>query len=141
MDDQLARIFTDLVGRLTGPLTLRLYLQPGMATLFAIRDGLKDAKARRPPFFWTVFTSREDRPSLLRDGWKSIGQVFVLAIILDLIYQFRVFRWVYPVETLDVAVILAVLPYALLRGPVNRIARLWMHDDRTSSAKSSRSRS
>ena len=42
MDDQLARIFTDLVGRLTGPLTLRLYLQPGMATLFAIRDGVKE---------------------------------------------------------------------------------------------------
>lgn len=141
MDDQLARIFTDLVGRLTGPLTLRLYLQPGMATLFAIRDGLKDAKAGRPPFLWTVFTSREDRGSLLRDGWKSIGRVFVFAIVLDLIYQFRVFRWLYPVETLDVALILAVLPYAVLRGPVNRVARLWIHDDRPSSAESSRSRS
>jgi len=129
MDDQLARIFTDLVGRLTGPLTLRLYLQPGMATLFAIRDGVKDAKARRPPFLWTVFASREDRRALIRDGWKSIGQVFVFAIVLDLIYQFRVFRWIYPAETLDVALILSVLPYALLRGPVNRIARSWMRHE------------
>ena len=141
MDDQLARIVTDLFGRLTGPLTLRLYLQPGMAMLFAVRDGLKDARAQRPPFLWTMFTSREDRRALIRDGWKSIGRVFVLAIVLDLLYQFRVFRWIYPVETLDVAIILAVLPYALLRGPVNRIARRWMHHDRPSSTESSRSRS
>jgi hypothetical protein len=100
-----------------------------MATLFAIRDGVKDAKARRPPFLWTVFASREDRRALIRDGWKSIGQVFVFAIVLDLIYQFRVFRWIYPAETLDVALILAVLPYALLRGPVNRIARSWMRHE------------
>jgi hypothetical protein len=89
---------------------------------------------------WTVFTSREDRQSLIRNGWKSIGRIFVFAIVLDLIYQFRVFRWIYPVETLDVALILAVLPYALLRGPVNRFARLWMHDDRPPSPESSRSR-
>ena len=82
MDDQLSRIVTDLVGRLTGPLTLRLYLQPGMAMLFAIRDGLKDARAQRPPFLWTVFTSREDRRALIRDGWKSIGRVYVLAFVL-----------------------------------------------------------
>ena len=140
MDDQLSRILTDLMGRLTGPLTLRLYLQPGMAVLFAVRDGLKDAKAGRPPFLWTVFSSAENRPALIRDGWKSIGRVFVLAIVLDLIYQFRVFRWVYPVETLDVALILAVLPYALLRGPVNRLARLWIHHDPAAPAESPRSR-
>lgn len=141
MDDVLARIWTDLIGRLTGPLTLRLYLQPAMATVFAIRDGLKDAKAERPPYLWTVFTSPGDRRALIRDGWKSIGKVFVMAIALDAIYQLIVFRWIYPVEMLDVAVILAVLPYALLRGPVNRLARIWTHHDPTAPAQSSRSRS
>jgi hypothetical protein len=140
MDDQLSRILTDLIGRLTGPLTLRLYLQPGMAALFALRDGLKDAKAGRPPFLRTVFSSSARRPALIRDGWKSIGRVFVLAIVLDLIYQLRVFRWLYPLETLDVALILAVLPYALLRGPVNRLARMWPHHDPAAPAESPRSR-
>jgi hypothetical protein len=45
MDDLLTRLWTDLVGRLTGPLSMRLFLQPVMASLLAVRDGLKDAKA------------------------------------------------------------------------------------------------
>src|SRR5688572_25745967 len=126
MDDVFARYWADLVGRLTGPLTLRIYLQPIMATLFALRDGVKDAKTGRPPYLWTVFTHPEARRSLLAEGWKSVGKIFVLAVILDLIYQVIVFRWIYPFETLAVATILAVLPYALLRGAFNRLARLWI---------------
>lgn len=37
-----------------------------------------------------------------------------------------VFRRIYPVEAIDVALLLAVVPYFLLRGPVNRIARVWV---------------
>jgi hypothetical protein len=63
----------------------------------------------------------------LTEGWKAVGKIFILAVILDLIYQLIVFRRIYPVETLDVAFILAVVPYALLRGPFNRLSRLWRH--------------
>jgi lauroyl/myristoyl acyltransferase len=42
---------------------------------------------------------------------------------MDLIYQVIVLRWFYPLEALIVALVLAFLPYILLRGPVNRIAR------------------
>ena len=123
MDEVLTRIGTDLVGRLTGPLTLRLFLQPAMAVVFAIRDGRRDAKAGRPPYLWTIFSHPEERRRLLADGWKGIGRIFVFAIILDVIYTLIVFRRLYPAETLDVAIILAVLPYTLLRGPVNRVVR------------------
>ena len=126
MDDVLSRYWADLVGRLTGPLTLRIFLQPIMATLFALRDGVRDTKTGRPPYLWTVFTRPEERASLLADGWKSVGKIFIIAVILDLIYQLIVFRWIYPFETLGVAIILAVLPYALLRGAFNRFARLWI---------------
>jgi len=126
MDDTLARIGTDLMGRLIGPLTLRLYLQPGMAMLLAIRDGVRDAHAGRPPFLWTVFSDPGDRRRLLVEEWKAIAKVFIMAIILDLVYELIVFRWIYPIETIDVAFILAVIPYALLRGPSNRCAQLWI---------------
>ncbi len=33
---------------------------------------------------------------------------------------------VYPGETFVVAVVLAVIPYTIVRGPANRIARLWI---------------
>jgi hypothetical protein len=49
--------------------------------------------------------------------------VFILAIVLDVVYQFIEHRWVYPGEAILVAVILAIIPYLLFRGPVNRIAR------------------
>ena len=126
MDDVLTRIWNDLFGRLTGPLTLRLYLQPAMAMLFALRDGVKDARAGRSAYLWTVFSHPEERRRQLAEGWKAIGKVFILAILLDVVYQLMVFRRIYPVEVLDVAVILAVVPYALLRGPFNRVARFWI---------------
>ena len=44
MEDTLARIWEHLIGRLSGPLAFRLLLQPAMSTLFAVRDGLRDAR-------------------------------------------------------------------------------------------------
>lgn len=123
MEDLLTRIFENLIGRVSGPMKFRLILQPLMATIFAIRGGLKDAKGGRPAYFWALFTDSAHRQDLLRDGWKSVGRVFILAIIIDVVYQFIVFRWVYPVEALLVAAILAFIPYLLIRGPANRIAR------------------
>ena len=124
MDDLLARIWTDLVGRLTGPLTLRIYLQPTMATIFAIRDGLRDIRTRRHPYFWSLINRPEQRRALIRDGWQSIGKVFTLALVLDAIYQWKVFRWFYPFEAVNVALILAVVPYVLVRGLVYRLGQL-----------------
>jgi len=122
MDPMIARISHNLVERVTGPMHFRLLLQPGMATFFAIRDGLKDARECRPPYFWGVFTDKGERESMLKNGWKSIGKVFILAIVLDVVYQLIEHRWtVYPGEAVLVAIILAIVPYLLIRGPVNRI--------------------
>jgi hypothetical protein len=123
MEDLLTRIFEKLIDRVSGPMKFRLILQPLMATIFAIRSGLKDAKEGKPAYFWALFTDSVHRRDMLRDGWKSVGKVFIIAIIIDLVYQLIVFRWFYPGEALLVAAILAFVPYLLIRGPVNRIAR------------------
>ena len=125
MDDLFARVWENLVGRVGGPMTFRFILQPTMAVLLAIRAGVKDARAGRPAYFWAVITTPVHRRELLRDGWKDVAKVFVAAVILDCIYQIIVLRWFYPVEALIVAAFLALLPYLVLRGPVNRIARRW----------------
>jgi len=123
MEDLLTRIFENLIDRVSGPMKFRLILQPLMAIIFAVRSGLKDAKEGRPAYFWAIFTDPTNRRDMLRDGWKSVGKIFIIAIIIDLVYQIIVLRWFYPLEALLVAAILAFLPYLLIRGPVNRIAR------------------
>lgn len=125
MEDLFSRFLDGLVGRVGGPMTFRLILQPTMATLLAVRAGLKDAREGRPAYFWTVITDPAQRAELLREGWKSIARVFSLAMIMDLVYQLVVQYWIYPLETLVVAIVLAVVPYVLIRGPVNRLARRW----------------
>jgi hypothetical protein len=116
-------MWNDLTGRIGGPMSFRLFLQPTMAMIFAIRDGLKDAREGCPAYFYSLFTQPENRRSRLREAFKAVSRVFALAVVMDLIYQVIVLRWFYPFEALIVALLLAFLPYILLRGPVNRIAR------------------
>jgi hypothetical protein len=126
MDAVISRFFEDLAGRLTGPLTLRLFLQPIMSTLFAVKDGIKDAAEGRPAYLWSLFTDPENRVGRIRECWKAVGKIAILALVLDAVYQIMVFRWFYVGEALVTAVILAIVPYVLLRGIANRVAHWWM---------------
>jgi len=123
MDDIWMRIVEDLTDRVTGPMKFRLLLQPIMASIFAIRSGLQDARAGRPPYFWALFTEPSHRADMIKDGWKSAGTVFILALVLDVVYQIIVSGFVYPGEVIIVAFILAIVPYLILRGIVNRLAQ------------------
>ena len=123
MDDTWTRLVEDLAGRISGPMKFRLVLQPLMATIFAVRSGLADARTGKPPYFFALVTDPAHRSEMLEDGWKSVGKVFVLAIVLDLVYQVIVERFVYPGEALIVAIVLAIVLYLLLRGLVTHLAR------------------
>jgi hypothetical protein len=121
MNDMWARIAGNLVDRTTGPLHFRMFLQPTMAIVFAVIDGRKDARAGRTPYLWSLLSDAAHRATIARDGWKSIGKVFVLAAVLDGIYQYTVQRFIYPGELIIVALLLALLPYLILRGLVTRL--------------------
>jgi len=123
MDDVFVRIAENMAARVSGPMKFRLILQPLMASIFAIRAGLKDAKAGKPPYFWSLLHDPAHRREMLKDGWKGVGKVFVLALVLDIVYQVVVQHQVYPFEVLLVAFLLAIVPYLVLRGLVTRLAR------------------
>jgi len=123
MQETLTRVWENLGDRITGPMAFRLILQPTIASIVAIRAGWRDAQEGRPPYFWGVLSDPAHRRDLLRQGWKDVGKVFLLAIVLDVVYQLIVAKWVYPFETLIVAIALAFLPYLLLRGLVTRLVR------------------
>jgi hypothetical protein len=123
MDDTWVRVGTQLIDRVSGPMKFRLVLQPIMASFFAIRSGLADAKAGKSPYFWALLSDPGQRADMIKDGWKSVGKVFILAIVLDVVYQIIVLHFVYPGEVIIVAFILAIAPYLVLRGLVTRLAR------------------
>jgi hypothetical protein len=113
-----------LVGRFSGPLNFRLVVMPTVVTLLALRADWKDAREGRPAFLGAFITDPVERRRLFRIGVKDAGRVFVMAIVLDTAYQLMVFRWVYPGQVLIVAVVCAIVPYVLVRGPITRTARL-----------------
>jgi hypothetical protein len=117
--DHFVRILENLTSRLDGPLHFRFIFPPLMAVFFA--SGTEEETPERAPF--RLFTEPSQRREVLLSAWKSVGKVFVIGLILDAVYQFLELHWFYPGEALLVALILAVLPYFLLRGTVNRLIR------------------
>jgi hypothetical protein len=112
-----------LIHRTEGPLKFRFVLQPTVAILLAIRNGVQDWRAGKPPYFWEVCNDPALRKTLIRDGWRSIGRLFLLAFVLDCIYQAIVLHRIYLLDALAISICLAIIPYLLVRGPVVRILR------------------
>jgi len=122
MDDIWIRITGNLIDRVRGPTNLRLVLQPVVASIFGVPSGLKDARAHKPPYLWGLLTHPAHRGDMVKDGWKSVGKVFIAALVLDFAYQILVFHFVYSGEALIVGFVLTIAPYLVLCGLVNRLA-------------------
>ncbi len=117
------RIWRQLVERPGGPMTFRFILQPIMATIAALYDGVADARTGRSPYLWTILSDRTKRGGRLFEGLISTARVILLGMIMDLIYQVIEFGTFYPAEAVAVALLLVFVPYLLLRGPCERVAR------------------
>ena len=101
----------------------RFILQPLMAALVAFRDGFKDARTGRLPFLWTVATRPRERVGRLEEGLNATARIVLLGIGVDAVYQVIVLKRFYPNEAVVVALLLAFIPYLILRGPAARIGR------------------
>jgi hypothetical protein len=121
--DFLTRSWDDITSGRHAPLAFRFILQPAVAAFFAFRAGRQDARDGRPLYMWALVRDPAQRRALLREGWGHIWKVFIVAIVMDAVYQFISVRWFYPGEALVVAVVLAVLPYLIFRTAVNLILR------------------
>jgi hypothetical protein len=118
----LDRFVTHLLERPAGPLSLRFLLQPTMAAIAAWKDGRSDAATGRSPYFWTVLSQPEKRRARLREGLHATGKILAMGLLLDIVYQLISYQRVYPLEAVAMALLLAFVPYLLLRGPIARIA-------------------
>ncbi len=117
------RLWHDLIDRPDGPMRFRFILQPLMAALAAFHDGRKDARNGRPPYLVSMLHEPADRAALLREGLNSTARIILLGLVMDIVYQVVVLRMFYPDEAVIIALLLAFVPYVLLRGPVHRAFR------------------
>jgi hypothetical protein len=119
------RFWADIFERVHGPMTFRFYLQPTMALLAAIPDGIRDARLGHKSFFWSALWDKSASAGRLREGAVSTARVVLLGISMDVIYQLKVLDRFYPAEALMMAILLAVLPYFIFRWIVERAASWW----------------
>jgi hypothetical protein len=113
----------DLFARLSGAGRLRFIFQPTVAILLGSRDGLKDARMGRPPYLWALAFHSEHRGELLRTTVASLRELVAVAILLDIVSQFLMFREIHPGAAILLGPVLIGVPYAVSRALANRIAR------------------
>ncbi|HTW33284.1 MAG TPA: hypothetical protein VMD53_01610 [Rhizomicrobium sp.] len=125
--DLALRFWDEMIARPAGPMKFRFVLQPVMASALAIRDGLKDARLERTPYFWTIVHDPTRRRKRLVGGIRAVSRVLILGVVMDVIYQYAVLGGFRPLQTVVIAVFLAFVPYMIVRGPVTRIERYILH--------------
>lgn len=119
MENEIAANFSE---RLNGPFSLRIFLQPTMALLFALRDGRKDAEEKALPYLRALMGEKEGRRQTLASAWASLSKVLVVAFVLDCAFQYATSGGIRVLEAAVMAVFLCVIPYTLMRGPAARFA-------------------
>jgi hypothetical protein len=117
------RVWYQLLARPSEPMKFRFLLQPIMAAVFAVRDGVGDARTGRPPFLWAMLYRPGRRIVRLEEALNATARIILLGLVMDVIYQYIVLHRFYPAEAVIIAIVLAFIPYAILRGPIARIAR------------------
>jgi len=125
----LGRLWRDILDRPGGPMTFRFILQPAMAIIAALRDGVHDTRRGRKPYLWALINGVRDpqgRRGRLWEGIISTARIIILGAVMDMVYQRVVFKTFYPGQAGVMAILLAFVPYLLMRGPIGRIAYHWV---------------
>jgi Na+/H+-translocating membrane pyrophosphatase len=119
--DLLQEIMGRFLARLSGPLNFRFILQPVMAILLGIRDGLHDAKTGTPPVLLDLFEKPKGRKRQLRKALRNLLVPLLLAIVLDVVVQYLLFGWVRLIGAMTIGVMVMGLPYVIARTLTNWI--------------------
>jgi hypothetical protein len=126
MDSSIA-VLERFIDRLTGPMHVRFIVQPVMAIILGIRDGVRDAKEGRTPIIWDLCTRPEGRARKLKEVLVRLLIPLIVAIVLDAVVQYMLFQRVRVLGAVAVGTVIMGLPYSIARGITNRIASTRIH--------------
>ena len=117
-------VLTETLGAmLGGPGRLRFLVQPLIAIALGIRDGRLDAAAGRPPYVFGIVFVHAARTDDVMTGLRTLAKPLVIAVLLDALLQYLMFRSIRLWHALLAGAILIALPYAAARGLTNRYLR------------------
>jgi hypothetical protein len=116
--------FADIPARLTGPGRFRFVLQPLVAIVLGIRNGLADAQAGRPTLLQGLLFHRELRGEILRESFETVVNLLLMGILMDALFQWVILGVSHPGAALVVGPVLIIVPYALARAFSNRVAQI-----------------
>jgi len=85
--DMIARGWDNFLARPSGSFGFRFLIQPTMAALLALRAGVQDAREGRPGYLWALLSNPERRRQLLHEAGGGPAPPFLIAIVLDCVYQ------------------------------------------------------
>jgi hypothetical protein len=118
-----------LARRLAGPASFRFILQPLVAAIVGIRDGVSDAKLGAPPYGFVVLFDTDRRGQMVRAGLERTAIPLGVGVVIDMVVQWMLFQRVFLSAAILVGVLLVGLPYIVARGLTNRILRRrYKHD-------------
>src|SRR5579872_7160177 len=109
-----------LARRLAGPASFRFILQPLIAAIAGVRDGVSDAKLGLRPYGFVVLFDADSRGQLLAAGLRRIAIPLVVGVLIDIVVQWMLFQRVLLSAAILVGVLLVGLPYIAARGLTNR---------------------
>ena len=119
------RIWQNLVERPSRTMSFRFIVQPSVAAIIAIGDGIRDAKAGQWSYLWNMFFQSRARSRSLREALNATARILLLGLIIDVVYQLIELPNFYPFEAILVPLLLAFVPYLLIRELAVRIAVHW----------------
>jgi hypothetical protein len=128
-----------LARRLAGPANFRFILQPLIAAIAGIRDGVSDAKLGLRPYGFAVLFDSNSRGELLGAALKRTAIPLLVGVVIDMVVQWMLFQRVLFSAAILVGVLLVGLPYIAARGLTNRILhRRYKHEVAPGSAPAGR---
>jgi hypothetical protein len=111
----------DLAARLTGAMSFRFILQPAVAVILGIKDGIKDAKAGAEPFVINLLIHSKNRWKDLKTAFRRLLVPIIVGIVFDAIAQYLIFKRIHPLPAVIVGTLVIGVPYSAARGLTNRI--------------------
>jgi len=124
MDSFLDKFADGIMARITGPMSFRFMIQPCVAIILGIRDGIMDAKAGTLPIIADFIFNPEDRKENFKSALKSLTKPIIIGTVLDMVAQYLIFQHIRIIPAAIVGVFVMAVPYVLARGLTNRIVTL-----------------